>query len=140
VRRSRTFTLRFLAIGVLATATASCAATTYDTSITTETLAPTTTVLPRGTAAELLPQLVTVAGGLSALILNQGDKIAAVERMEALWAAVRDEVVAKDRDIATEIEAEIGKDRRAATVNVPGGADKAYRNLSALVKAYLTAA
>jgi cytidylate kinase len=131
---------RTLALLVLATSTASCAATTFDTSISTETLAPTTTVLPTGTAAELLPQLVTESSGLSALIVDQGDKIAVVERMEALWAAVRAEVTNGDRDIANEIEAEIAKGRDAATFNRPGAADKVYRNLTALVQAYLTVA
>jgi hypothetical protein len=129
-----------LALLVLTATTTSCAATTYDPSISTGTLAPTTTVLPTGTAAELLPMLVTDAAKLSALIVDHGDKFAVVERMEALWAAVRGEVTAKDRDLATEIGAEIAKDRDAARLNRPGAADKAYRNLSALVQAYLTAA
>ena len=131
---------RPLVLLVLIATTVSCAATTYDTSISTGTLAPTTTVLPSGTAAELLPMLVTNASELSALIVDHGDKFAVIERMEALWAAVRDEVTAKDRDLATEIGAEIAKDRTAARLNRPGAADKAYRNLSALVQAYLTAA
>jgi hypothetical protein len=131
---------RTLALLLLATSTASCAATTYDTSINVDTLAPTSTVVPAGTAAELLPMLVTEAAGLSALIVDHGDKIATVERIEALWAAVHDEVARKDRDIATEIEAEIAKGRTAATLNRPGAADKVYRNLSALVQAYLTIA
>ncbi len=84
--------------------------------------------------------LVTDAAQLAVLIVDHGDKFAVVERMEALWAAVRDEVTAKDRDLATEIGAEIAKDRTAARLNRPGAADKAYRNLSALVQAYLTAA
>jgi hypothetical protein len=125
---------------VLVAATVSCAATTYDTSISSETAAPATTVLPKGTAAELLPRLVDEASGLSTLIVDQGDKTAAVERIEALWAAVRDEVTDADRDIAIEIEAEIAKGRTAARLNRPGAADKVYRNLSALVQAYLTLA
>ncbi|MGZ8771433.1 MAG: hypothetical protein ACXWXJ_10590 [Aeromicrobium sp.] len=80
------------------------------------------------------------ARGLSTLIVDQGDKIVAVERMEALWAAVRNEVVGEDRDIATEIEAEIAKGRTAATLNRPAAADKVYRNLTALVQAYLSLA
>jgi len=129
-----------LAVLVITLSTASCAATTYDTAITTQTPAPTTTVLPKGTAAELLPLLVKQAAGLSTLIANQGDKMASVERMEALWAAVRDEVGRADREIAIEIEAEIAKGRAAATLNRPGSADKVYRNLTALVQAYLSAA
>ena len=132
-RRSLTFFL-------LAVSTASCAATTYDTSITTQTAAPTTTVLPTGTAAELLPKIVAEAAGLSKLIADGGDKIAAVERMEALWAAARDEVTRNDRELATEIGAEVAKGRAAATFNRPGAADKVYRNLTALVTAYLSAA
>jgi len=129
-----------LAVLVIALSTASCAATTYDTAITTQTPAPTTTVLPKGTAAELLPVLVKQAAGLSTLIANDGDKMASVERMEALWAAVRDEVGRTDREIAIEIEAEIAKGRAAATLNRPGSADKVYRNLTALVQAYLSGA
>jgi len=134
LRRSLAFFL------LLAVSSASCAATTYDTSITTQTAAPTTTVLPTGTAAELLPKIVAEAAGLSALIADGGDKLAAVERMEALWAAVRDEVTRTDREIATEIGAEVAKGRAAATFNRPGAADKVYRNLTALVTAYLSAA
>lgn len=126
-----------LALLALAGSSTSCAATTFDSSISSQTAAPTTTVLPVGTAAELLPELVADAGGLSALIADHGDKFAAVERIEALWAAVHDEVAAKDRDIATEIEAEIAKGRTAATFNRPGAADKVYRDLTALVRAYL---
>jgi len=132
--------VRSLALLVLASSTAACAATTYDTSITTQTAAPTTTVLPTGSAAELLPKLVTEAAGLSTLIADSGDKLASVERMEALWAAARDEVTRKDRELATEIEAEVAKGRAAATFNRPGAADKVYRNLTALVEAYLSAA
>ncbi|MEP7045422.1 MAG: hypothetical protein ABI949_02015 [Ilumatobacteraceae bacterium] len=125
---------------MLAATSAACSPTTYDTSISTASPAPTTTVLPTGTAAELLPMLVTDASGLSTLIADSGDKIATVERMEALWAAVRDEVTVKNRNVATEIGAEIAKGRAAATYNRPGAADKVYRNLTALVQAYLTAA
>lgn len=139
MRPQRPPALLLLAI-VLATCSASCAATTYDASISTENVAPTTTVLPTGTAVQLLPQLVTAASGLSALIADQGDKIATVERMEALWAAAKSEVIATDRGIASEIEAEIAKGRSAATFNRPGAADKVYRNLTALVQAYLTLA
>ncbi len=89
---------------------------------------------------ELLPQLVAEAAGLSTLIVDNGDKIAAVERIEALWAAVSVEVTGTDRAIATDIAAEIAKGRAAATFNRPAAADKVYRNLTALVEAYLTIA
>ena len=133
--------LSLVVVAVVAVlSTASCAATTYDTSISAQVSAPTTTVLPTGTAAELLPQLVAESATLSTLIADHGDKLAAVERIEALWAAVRDEVAGNDRDIAIEIEAEIAKSRRAATFNRPGAADKSYRNLTALEKAYSASA
>ena len=122
---------------ILTISTVSCAATTYDTSISSGSPLPTTTVVPFGTAAELLPQLVSEASRLSALIADGGDKLAAVERMEALWAVVDDEVAVTERDIATEIGAEIAKGRAAAEFNRPGAADKAYRNLTALVQSYL---
>jgi hypothetical protein len=123
---------------VLATSTASCAATTFDSSISTGTVAPTTTVLPKGTAAELLPTMVTTSAQLSSLIVDDGDKTANVERVEALWAAVQAEVTSKDRDLATEFAAEIAKARDAARLNRPAAADKAYLRLRDLVKAYLS--
>lgn len=129
---------RTLAVLALVTSTVSCAATTYDTSISTQTAAPTTTVLPTGTAAQLLPTLVVTAAGLSNLIADQGDKTATVERVEALWAAVQAEVTVKDRDLATEITAEIAKGRDAARLNRPAAADKVYRSLKDLVQAYLS--
>ena len=129
-----------LSLLLLVATTTACAATTYDTSISVGTAAPTTTVLPTGTATQLLPQLVQEASTLSGSINGAGDKQAVVARLEALWAAVRDEVTQRDREIATEINAEIDKSRSAAQFNRPGAADKAYRNLTALVQAYLSAA
>ena len=131
---------RTLSVLILSVSTVSCSPTTYDTSITTARPAPTTTVLPTGTAAVLLPQLVTEASTLSSLIVGPGDKLAAVERIEALWAAVSAEVTVKDRDLATEIGAEVVKGRAAAVLNRPAAADKVYRALTALVKAYLASA
>lgn len=125
---------------LLVAVTAGCAATTYDSSITVGTAASTTTVLPTGTAAQLLPQLVQEAATLSGSINGGGDKQAVVARLDALWAAARTEVTQHDRDLATEITAEIDKSRSAARFNRPGAADKAYRNLTALVQAYLSAA
>jgi hypothetical protein len=129
-----------LAVLALAASTVSCAGTTYDSSINVGTVAPTTTIVPVGTAAELLPTLVTEASGISTLILDHGDKASAIARIEALWRAVRDEVTSANRDLAIEIEAEIAKSSRAARLNIPGAADKAYRNLTTLVKAYLASA
>ncbi len=131
---------RLLAVVLISISTTSCAATTYDTSISAQSPEPTTTVLPKGTARELLPQLVAESARLSQLIADHGDKLAALDRIDALWAAVRDEVAGNDRDIAIEIEAEIAKSHRAATFNRPGAADKSYRNLTALEKAYLASA
>jgi hypothetical protein len=131
---------RTLSVLILSVSAVSCSPTTYDTSITTAKPAPTTTVLPTGTAAVLLPQLVTEASTLSSLIAGSGDKLAAVERIEALWAAVSAEVTGKDRDLATEIGAEVVKGRTAAVLNRPAAADKVYRDLTALVKAYLASA
>ncbi len=131
---------RTLSVLILSVSTVSCSPTTYDTSISTAKPAPTTTVLPTGSAAVLLPQLVTEASKLSTLIVGPGDKLAAVERIEALWAAVSAEVTGKDRDLATEIAAEVVKGRAAAVLNRPAAADKVYRALTALVKAYLATA
>ena len=95
-------------------------------------------MLPSGTAAELLPQLVTEAAKLSTLIADGGDKTAAVERIEALWAAVRSR---GDWQGPRARHGDRSRDRQgptAAEFNRAAAADKVYRNLTALVQAYLT--
>jgi hypothetical protein len=114
-----------------------CAPTTYDESVVAESVAPTSSTLPTGTATELLPALVQETGTLSEIIANKGDKQAAVQRIEALWAAVADEVSAARPDLAADMATNVARCADAAQFNRPADADKALRNLTVLVEAYL---
>jgi len=114
-----------------------CVDTQYDSSIPSEpTTAPTTT-LPSGTVAELLPRLLTTAGTLSATISAAGDKTAVVEQIESTWAAVEQQVAAARPELLGGFEANIAKFADAARFNRAADADKAFKNLQALVDSFL---
>lgn len=118
-----------------------CAPTTYDTSITTTVPgaadSTTSSTLPTGSAAELLPRLVEEASGLSRLILDGGQDGAAARRITELWDAVRAEVEAARPDLAPDFAANVARTERAAERNRAADADKAYVALKALADAYL---
>jgi hypothetical protein len=133
--------LRHLAAAVLALGLSGCAATTYDASIPT-TIAgvaetTTTTTLPTGTAAELLPELVADAAGLSTLIVDKGDDIGAAERIADLWQAVKQEVAASRPELLGDFEGNVAACLEAAKRDRPADADKAYLNLQTLAAAFL---
>jgi len=115
-----------------------CGPTTYDATVTTEVAVATTTTLPTGTAAELMPRLVDEAAALSQLISTKGDDLAAAQRIAALWDAVSQEVAKTRPELLGDFEANVARCRKAADRNRPADADKAYLNLEALVGAYLS--
>jgi hypothetical protein len=114
-----------------------CAKTTIDTSITAAPKVAVTTTLPTGTAAELLPRLVTEAGKLSNLIGSAGDKKDQMQLINNLWAATRAEVAAKDADIAVTFDAAVDLCAKATQFNRPADADRCVRNLTTLTNSYL---
>lgn len=137
--------LRF-PIGLLAGALviSACGATVYDESAATTTTAVTTTTLPTGTAAELLPRLVSALSGLSILIgpvpddlRPEGDKRRQLAEIEALWAAVEREVVADDPDAADTLARMVDLARQAVEKNRPADADKAAKFATQVVDAYV---
>jgi len=90
-----------------------------------------------GTAAELLPQITDEAEGLSRVMIDGGDDQAAAERIDALWQAVRQEVGASRPELLADFEANVGRCATAVRFDRAADADKAARNLRALVDAYL---
>ncbi len=131
-----------LAVGlsaVPASVLASCSGTTYDASLASSTtaVAATTTTLPTGTAAELLPRLVAEAGSVPQLMIDGGDARSAVERLTALWEAARDEVRSTRPDLVDGFEQQVARFDQAVQYKRVADADKSLKNLVVLVDAFL---
>ncbi len=115
-----------------------CSPTTYDSSA--ETVPPaevTTTTLPSGTAAELLPLMLAEVQGLPLKVMNAKGDGSAATRIEQLWAAVQPEVEANRPELVEDFEFVVRRSRAAADRNRPADADRAFKNLTTLVEAYL---
>jgi hypothetical protein len=117
---------------------AGCSPTTYDETVTTGSVAATTTTMPTGTPEELLPRIVIEAATLSEVIANKGDDTAAAQRIAALWATIVDEVSVTRPDLLPDLQANVERCAIAAQFNRPADADKALRNLTVLVDAYIS--
>jgi len=115
----------------------SCAATTYDASLDTTIASVTTSTVPTGTPAELLPRLVDEVATLSDTIVARGDRKGVVARVDALWSVLEPEVQASHPDLIDEFRAAIALVREAAERNRAADADKALRNLTVLADAVL---
>ena len=118
-------------------ASTACAPTKYDETVATGSVLETTTSLPGGAADDLLPRIVGEAAALSEIIANKGDDGAAAARITALWAAAVDEVSVTRPDLLPDLQANVERCSVAAKFNRPADADKAFRNLTVLVDAYL---
>ena len=125
--------------GALAVALlAACSPTTYDSTAEPEPEhTATTTTLPSGTAAELLAQLLVEVQSLPQRVMNADGDGAAATRIEQLWAAVQPEVAARRPDLVSDFEFVVRRCRAAADRNRPADADRAFKNLDTLVRAYL---
>ena len=129
-----------MCLGALALVTlAACGGTTYDPTFATSatTAAPTTTVLPVGTAAELLPRLRTEAASLSGVMIDEGDEDGVYERILALWDAVKTEVGQARPDLLPGFEQNIALVGKAVQFSRAADADKASKNIDALVSSFL---
>ncbi|MCB0956911.1 MAG: hypothetical protein KDB06_09565 [Ilumatobacter sp.] len=116
---------------------AACAPTTYDSSVATTDAPATSSTLPTGTVADLLPLMLTEVEGLSAKVMaGQGDGEAA-DRIEQYWAAIQAEVAADHPEMVEDFEFVVSRCRLAADRNRPADADRAAQNMAALVNAYL---
>jgi hypothetical protein len=114
-----------------------CAATTYDSELAATTTIAVTTTVPTGTAVDLLPRMVVEGQSVGGLMVDGGDARAAVERLTALWNAVRDEVAASRPDLIDGFDQQVDRFQRAVQFKRAADADKSARNLVVLVDAYL---
>lgn len=131
--------MRRTLIGAAALVLTACGGTTFDNSLvaTTVVAATTTSTVPEGTATELLPRLLTESEQVSPLMQADGDARSAVERLTALWTAVRDEVAATRPDLVDGFDQQVDRFARAVEFDRAADADKSARNLAVLVDAYL---
>jgi hypothetical protein len=115
-----------------------CAKTTIDTSLTTPASsgATTTVFAPTGTTAELLDQLLTEAGGLSDLIVDNHGQQEAFARIETLWALAAPGVEARHPDLVPGFQSAIDLLQTGVERRRPADADKATNNLRTLIAAY----
>jgi hypothetical protein len=115
----------------------SACATTFDETLVADTSPATTTTLPSGSAAELLPQLQIEASGLSAVMIADGDDDVVAEQITNLWNAARDEVRSERPDLVDGFDRSIAMIAKAVKFHRAADADKAASNLTTLINAYL---
>lgn len=114
-----------------------CSPTTYDATATTAPAVTTATTLPTGPAAQLLPELVAKAATLSAAITNGTNDGQIADQIADLWDAAKQEVGRTRPELLGDFDANVGRCATAVRFNRAADADKAYRNLVALVDTYL---
>jgi len=133
-RRVRTVLAAACTVAVLA----GCSPTTYDTTADTQPhAAQTTTTVPAGPASELLPAMLAEVQGLAQRVMNADGDGDSATRIEQLWAAVKPEVESNEPDLVSDFEFVVRRCRAAADRNRPADADRAFKNLTTLVQAYL---
>lgn len=85
----------------------------------------------------MLPLLLAEVQGLPTRVMNADGDGAAATRIEQLWAAVSAEIEATQPELVPDFEFVIRRCRAAADRNRPADADRAFKNLTTLVQAYL---
>lgn len=133
------FPVRALVLLAVVAPLSACGATTYDETLAPDTAVATTTTLPSGSAAELLPQLLEHSVSLSGVMIAGDDVDAVAEQIDSLWAATRSEVQADRPDLLEGFDQAIAMIDKAVRFSRAADADKAARNLTVLVDAFLTA-
>lgn len=125
------------AVALAAALALGACSSTYDASLATTgtTAVATTSTLPSGTVAELLPRMLAEVKGLSEQVAaNEGDD-ATADRIEQYWEAMRAEVEAQHPELVDGFEFVVRRCRAAADRRRPADADRAYRNLSTIADA-----
>ena len=114
-----------------------CSKTTYDASLVVTTTIVTTTTLPSGAIADLLPRMVTEVQGLSAKIAaGKGDQQSAT-LIEQYWAAMKPEMTSNHPELVDDFEFIVRRARQGTDRHRPADADRAYRNIVELQRTIL---
>ena len=131
--------LRLAAVSVSAVSLLSCAETTIDPAATTvgpDGAPPSTAFDPTGSTAELLGQLAAETATLSDRIIENEGQREALARIEALWALIRPAIEAEREELVAGFDTVVDLLRRSVERRRPADADKASKNLVALIAAY----
>ena len=114
-----------------------CSPTTYDEAAGTTDAPATTSTLPVGTLAELLPRMQDEVEALPALVVSGDGDGTSATRIEEYWAAIQPEIEADWPDLVEDFEFVVRLCREAADRRRPANADRASRNMATLVDAIL---
>lgn len=131
---------RWLAVlAASATLGATACSSTYDASLATpaSTVPATSSTLPSGTVAELLPRMLDEVRALSEKVAaNEGDNSSAA-LIDQYWQAMRGEIEAQHPDLVDGFEFVVRRCQAAADRRRPADADRAYRNLQTIADSLL---
>ncbi|MEX0847968.1 MAG: hypothetical protein WD023_09335 [Ilumatobacteraceae bacterium] len=130
------FSLVVVATALVVIAPLAGCATTYDEALVADTAPATTTTLPTGTTAEILERLRTQSVALSGVMIDGGDTTEAYDSLADLWAAARPDVQAARPDLIDGFDRSLAMSKKAVDYKRAADADKAARNIDALVSAY----
>jgi hypothetical protein len=130
---------RGVAAALLVPLLAGCGSTTYDATLATSAIptSSTTTTLPVGSAADILPEMLTQAQSLSTVILARGDDGAVLAEIDDDWQVVRPEIESARPELIPDFEGVLRVLGTASKFNRAADADKAAKNLKALVATFL---
>jgi len=126
-----------LIAAVLATSVG-CTPTTYDAAD--EPAAPTTptsSTVPSDDPVEVLPLMLNEVADLARRVVESDGDAAAATRIEVMWAAIKEPVSVARPELVSGFDFVVRRCRAAADRNRPADADRALKNLEALVEAYL---
>lgn len=136
VNVARSGVRRTLALVALTAFSLTACTATFDASLVEDTtvIVQTTTTLPTGTTDELLVRLLDQTSALSGVMLDGGDRRAALAQIELLWTAAEPGVRSERADLVQGFERAIEMCQRAVQYQRAADADKAARNIAALVE------
>jgi glutamate/tyrosine decarboxylase-like PLP-dependent enzyme len=134
-------TSRLWRLAVAASATcglAACTGTTYDESLETTLVdtAPTSTTSLPATTVGLLDEMLTGARAMSGVITAGGDDAAVLAGIEQRWDVARDSVEGERPELVADFDTAVRVLGTAAKFDRAADADKAAKNLAALVAAF----
>ena len=116
-----------------------CGDTTYDATLSTPAVpaSSTATTLPAGSAEDILGEMLTQAQSLSTVILARGDDSAVLAEIQDDWQVVRPEIESRRPELIPDFDGVLRVLGTATKFNRAADADKAAKNLKALVASYL---
>ena len=129
---------RTLLIAAVLAVSAGCTPTTYDAAdATAKPTTPTSSTLPSDDPDTLLPIMLSEVADLSRRVTENDGDGAAATRIEVMWATIREPVRVARPELVSGFDFVVRRCRAAADRNRPADADRAFKNLEALVDAYL---